>query len=187
MIYGRIARRLRVLDFKTFKEYCDYLTGPNGDAEVTDFVNAVTTNLTKFFRENHHFEHLRDEMFKPIALKPPVGKRFRIWSAGCSSGMEAYSIAMTAHESISAVESWDFKILATDIDTNMLDRGSSAKYRYRDVESGVPLSLRKKYVIRSKNNDDEVALADKVRKMVSFKHLNLLEPRSEERRVGKEC
>jgi len=177
MIYGRIARRLRALNFKTFKEYCDYLTGHDGDKEVTDFVNAVTTNLTKFFRESHHFDHLRDEVFKPMVLNPPVGKRFRLWSAGCSSGMEAYSIAMTACDNISGIDGWDFRILATDIDTNMLDKGSNAKYRFRDVEDGVPLPFRKKYVIRSKDKEsDEVVLADRVRKLVSFKHLNLLEP-----------
>ncbi len=175
MVYSRIARRLRALDLKTFKQYCEYVATPDGDKEMINFVNAITTNVTNFFRENHHFEHLREEVFQPMVAKPPPGKRLRVWSAGCSSGMETYSIAMTLCEAMSNIETWNAKILATDIDTNMLDKGRNGIYESKILDS-IPKSLQKKYVVgSSKKGAETVSMADKLKKLIAFKQLNLLE------------
>lgn len=173
MVYGRVARRLRALGLKKVSDYCNLLASEESDTEMMDFVNAVTTNLTKFFRENHHFEHLKEEVFRPMITNPPPGKRVRIWSAGCSSGMEPYSIAMTAYDSIPNIESWDFKILATDIDTNMLGKGSSGIYNETEIE-GIPESYRKRFLVR-KGNPDEYQVIDNLRNLISFKRLNFLD------------
>jgi chemotaxis protein methyltransferase CheR len=90
MIYGRLARRLRALGLESFSEYCALMQSEAGADEIGELVNAITTNLTSFFREGHHFTHLRDEMLPSIK-----DKKLRIWSSACSSGMEPYSIAMT--------------------------------------------------------------------------------------------
>ena len=96
MVYGRLARRLRSLGLTSFSDYCALLESPEGPKEIGALVNAITTNLTKFFREPHHFAHLREQVLRPAVLRWARGEDFalRIWSAGCSSGEEAYSIAL---------------------------------------------------------------------------------------------
>jgi chemotaxis protein methyltransferase CheR len=173
MIYSRIARRIRALGFANFNEYCDYLKGDDASNEIVDFVNAVTTNLTKFFREFHHFEHLRN-----ISLPNSFGvnqgsKKLRIWSAGCSSGMEPYSIAMTLRKAMPSLNSWDAKILATDIDTNMLATGESGIYS-EDSANDIPKEF-SEYYFRS-STPKKIEMSEKLKSLISFKYLNLVEP-----------
>src|SRR5262249_48499794 len=99
LVYGRMSRRLRALGLESFRDYRKLLADPEG-REIVDFCNAITTNLTSFFRESPHFEHLSTHILKPFAAEPPPGRRLRIWSAGCSSGEEPYSTAMTIQESV---------------------------------------------------------------------------------------
>lgn len=113
MVYSRLSRRLRALELTTFSEYCELLKTSEGEAELGNLVNAITTNLTHFFREKHHFEHLHQEVLLPMQASGL--RRLRIWSAGCSSGMEPYSIALTMTQALRNVERWDARILATDI------------------------------------------------------------------------
>lgn len=175
MVYGRVARRVRALGLKTVKQYCDFLSRSDGETEIFDFVNAVTTNLTRFFREAHHFEHLGEEVFSDMLENPPPGKRVRIWSAGCSSGMEAYSIAMTAFDSIPDIKNWDFKILATDIDTSMLRRGSEGIYQKKDME-GIPPEYRKRFILKYGGSESgQYAVSEDVKKLITFKRLNFLD------------
>ncbi len=175
MVYGRIARRLRVLNLKTFKEYCSLIESSDGEDEISDFLNAVTTNLTKFFREDHHFEHLKKVVFPEKINDKKQGKKLRIWSAGCSSGMEAYSIAMTACDVIDNIASWDIKILATDIDTNVLKKGSEGVYRDDEV-STIPELYKKRYISRYEGKDSKkVVVAEKLRDMVHFKQFNFMD------------
>jgi chemotaxis protein methyltransferase CheR len=173
MVYGRLARRLRELKFSTFKEYCDYIESSTGSHEIGNFVNAITTNLTSFFRENHHFEHLKTELAK-LNKTPPPNKKLRIWSAASSSGPEPYSIAMTMCEAITNISSWDAKILATDIDTNMLEKCKAGKYEERILEN-IPESYQKKYVDRDAKSPGYGTMDDRLKKMITFNHLNLLE------------
>lgn len=165
MVYARIARRCRALGLKTVRDYCNLLESEKGDAEIGNLVNAITTNLTSFFREPHHFEHLRAHVFEPFVKHN--GKRLRLWSAGCSAGAEPYSIAMTMMESIPNIHRYDCRILATDIDTGMLDKGQRGEYPEEWVEK-IPPALRAKYV-------NTTCMDESLRALISFKPLNLLE------------
>jgi chemotaxis protein methyltransferase CheR len=171
MVYSRLARRLRSLRLKSFSEYIDLLKSDAGEEEIGNFVNAITTNLTKFFREEHHFTHLHDDVLLPIASNPPSNRRIRIWSAGCSSGMEPYSIAMTLKNAIRDVNKWDARILATDIDTNMLSKGISGEYPIDQLEH-IPVPYRADVSTVGK---EFMRMSDNLKQLIAFKQLNLLE------------
>ncbi|WP_428645129.1 CheR family methyltransferase [Roseibium sp.] len=174
MVYSRLARRLRELGLTSFNDYCRLLESERGTEETGFLINAITTNLTKFFRENHHFEHLADVALKEAAAAASrTGlRRLRIWSAGCSSGEEPYSIAMTLLSRFPRLREWNAKILATDLDTAMVARGRAGRYADRDLEN-VPASLRKRYFSGS-TSAGETAASDDLRALITFKQLNLL-------------
>lgn len=172
MVYSRLARRLRDLQLKTFEEYCNLIESPQGESEIGNFVNAVTTNLTSFFRESHHFEHLK-ECLQALSLQPNANKKLRIWSSASSCGPEPYSIAMTVCEGLKNYKAWDVKILATDIDTNMLDTAKSGEYEKRMLEN-IPLAYRNKYVIKNSRKDSQGVMAESLKDLISFKQLNLM-------------
>ncbi len=165
MVYARIARRCRALGLATIRDYCALMASDEGHAELGNLVNAITTNLTSFFREPHHFDHLRAHVFEPFHRQS--SPRLRIWSAGCSAGAEAYSIAMTMQDTIPDIAKRDCKILATDIDTGMLEKAKRAEYSAEWIEK-IPQALRQKYVSQNRINEATRAL-------VTFKQLNLLE------------
>lgn len=175
MLYSRLSRRLRSLNLASFSEYCDFVAGPDGAAEIGAMINAVTTNLTHFFRESHHFDHMRAESLPAIAAADrSAERRLRIWSAGCSSGEEPYSIAMTLKSAPLDLSRWNLRILATDLDTDMVKTGAAGRYRSADAD-GIPADLAAKYT-------DEVAgprgretqMRDTLRQMIVFKQLNLM-------------
>ena len=171
MVYARIARRLRSLNMRSFIDYCALLQ--QGGEEIGNFVNAVTTNLTAFFRESHHFDHLRDQVLKPLAMKPPPNRRVRLWSSACSTGAEPYSIALMCLEAIPDIANWDFKILATDIDTKMVAKATAGLYTADEAEP-IPASLRNKYT-QTDRKTGEVQMGNELRKLITFKQLNLIE------------
>lgn len=167
MVYGRLVRRLRSLSLDGFAEYCQLLSGEHADEEMGHLINAITTNLTGFFREEHHFEHLADHLSELLTKQ----KRLRLWSAACSSGMEPYSMAMVLKAALGKSTSVDARILATDIDTAMLEVGRSGTYRGNDVEK-VPAAYRTMF---SSQAGDRVLMSDALRSMITFNPLNLLE------------
>lgn len=173
MVYGRLSRRLRQLKLSKFSDYCDLLT--SGDEhELVEFTNAITTNLTAFFRENHHFEFLKTRVIPEVMRKNAMSKRIRVWSAGCSSGEEPYSIAMCLREMIPRNSGWDVKVLATDLDSNMVNRGKNGIYTSERVE-GLDERRLKKWVNRGKeSNSDKVRMHPELREMITFKQLNLM-------------
>ena len=176
MVYARLARRLRVLGLTSFSEYCGLIKGPKGDGEIGFMINAVTTNLTKFFRESHHFDHMRETLLPQVRQDAQAKrkKRLRIWSAGCSSGEEPYTIAMVLCDVMSDLDLWDARVLATDLDTNMLATASAGIYDAKRVE-GMPVEYRKRFCIRSGTIDDRrYKMNESVRRLIAFKHLNLL-------------
>jgi len=175
MVYGRLARRIREIGLTDFGQYCDLIEGRDGSSEVEKLVNAITTNLTKFFREEHHFKHLAKylESISLDASRRAKNNKIRIWSAGCSSGEEPYSIAMTVFDNISNVAAWDIKILATDLDTNMLHTGKTAEYKSESEES-VPSIYHKRMFTSSKRDSKTRIVASNLRNLVTFKQLNLL-------------
>jgi chemotaxis protein methyltransferase CheR len=174
MVCGRLVKRLRALHMKAFADYCELLAGPGAAGEVEHLVNAITTNITNFFREPHHFEHLRNEVLLPKTTARPRPNRVRIWSAGCSSGEEPYSIAMVMADVLKAGEGWDALILATDIDTNVLKRGEAGLYP-TDALRHVPDTYRKRFVRRVAGDGDRVQMADELRRLIRFRRLNLHE------------
>lgn len=167
MVYGRLVRRLRALKLSGFKEYCALLESDKAGDEIGHLINAITTNLTGFFREAHHFEHLHQTVLAPIASKP---RRLRLWSSACSSGMEPYSMAMVLRRAIPNIDQWDARILATDIDTAMLERGRNGTYEQGDVEK-VPDG----YACWDKGAGSDVHMRDELKRLIAFKQLNLLE------------
>lgn len=170
-IHGRLGRRLRALGLIDFSEYCRVLDGPDGAAERHVLVNAITTNHTSFFREQHHFDYLA-KIALPEIVKNGAEKqrRLRIWSAGCSSGEEPYTIAMTLCEA-KVPTAWDVKILATDLDTNVLASAGAGLYDEERAES-IPPNFRQRYV--AAQPDGRVSMNPVLRSMITFKQLNLL-------------
>jgi chemotaxis protein methyltransferase CheR len=172
MVYGRLARRLRELNLKSFEDYCDLIESSQGEVEIGNFVNAVTTNLTSFFRESHHFDHLK-ECLQKISLQPNSNKRIRLWSAASSSGPEPYSMAMTVCEGLKNYKSYDVKILATDIDTNMLNTSIAGEYEERLLEK-IPSGYKNKYVVKNSRKDNKGVMAQCLKDLITFKQLNLM-------------
>ena len=171
MYYSRLARRVRKLGLKDFTEYRDYLNR-NKDSETIELVNSVTTNLTAFFRENHHFEFLADTIIPEIIKSGK--KTIRLWSAGCSTGEEPYSLAITLSESIPDIEQWKVEIHATDIDSNVINKASSGVYTLDRVKGMDKKRLKKYFKKGSGNNEGYVKVNENIRKLISFRQLNLL-------------
>jgi chemotaxis protein methyltransferase CheR len=176
LVYGRLSRRLRVLNLESFRDYRDLLAGPDAAAEIGEFVNAVTTNLTSFFRENHHFDYLRSAFLEPLVAAGARGRRVRIWSAGCSSGEEPYSIAMTVAEALPEWKRYDIRILATDLDTEMVARGTSGIYREDRVQGMDPKRLARWFKRGSEQGRTVYEIDSDLREMISFRQLNLMHP-----------
>lgn len=173
MIYSRIARRLRHLQLHSFRDYCNMLQHGNNTDELVHFVNALTTNMTSFYREAHHFTHLREAVLQPKMADPAARKRLRLWSAACSSGAEAYSMAFTCLELMELYLDWDIKILATDIDTVMLDKARNGIYSQQEL-SGIPPALLKKYT-RPHGTGDQYIISDNAKHLITFNQLNLIQ------------
>lgn len=170
MVYSRIARRIRALQLSTFAQYLSYLES-HKEQEFSHFINSITTNLTSFFREPYHFDHLVNSVIPHLLEENKHSKRVRIWSAGCSTGEEPYTIAMSIHGKFPP--SWDVKILATDLDSNVLAKASLGEYSANSI-TGIDQRLTKRWMLRSR--DGEVyKIKDELRKMIAFKRLNLLQ------------
>ncbi len=172
MFYSRLARRIRALGLKNFKEYCHYLE-QNPESEFTEFINSVTTNLTSFFRENHHFEYLADTVIPELLAKNKGSRQIKIWSAGCSTGEEPYSIAMTLKENIP--DDWQIKILATDLDTQVLQTAASGVYPV-DRVSGLSQQRLSRWFKKGKgSNANKVKVVSELQQLIQFNQLNLMQ------------
>ncbi|MFB9887566.1 CheR family methyltransferase [Balneatrix alpica] len=166
MVYSRLARRLRQLELRSFSEYIALLEDETGQERIA-FINALTTNLTAFFRESHHFDYVVTQVI-PL-LKARTGpKRVRMWSAACSTGEEAYSLAMVLAEHFDS--SWDVKVLATDLDSNVVAAAKQGSYPLARLEQ-LPGWARKRWVTIE---GDHLSIRPEVRQLVTFKQLNLL-------------
>ena len=175
LVYGRVSRRLRALGLDNFAAYRELLA--SGDPnELVEFCNALTTNLTSFFRESHHFDFLRDRFLRPRAAEPAATRRIRIWSAACSTGEEPYSLAMTVSEAIPEWRKWDIRILATDIDSQVLERARSGIYAADRVRGIEPRRLAAHFRERRGGTEPSYQINPELAAMITFKHLNLMEP-----------
>jgi chemotaxis protein methyltransferase CheR len=175
MARGRLARRVKVLGLGSIAEYCAYLRTSAATDEIPELINAVTTNHTAFFRERHHFDHLRKDVL-PRLIQERAGRRgrIRIWSAACSSGEEPYSAAAISRDVIGHRSDLDFKILATDIDTDILDRAAAGQYPADQFER-LPADLRPLLRLESQSTRGEARIADDLKRLIAFKRLNLIE------------
>lgn len=174
MVYRRLSRVIRDKKLPSFSDYVRLLR-QNPEQEKRYFINAITTNLTSFYRENHHFDYLLKHEF-PKLLKSNAGtKRIRIWSSASSTGEEPYSIAITAYQAFKSVLSnWDVKVLATDIDSNVLAHAKAGVYENRKIED-LPADIRNKYFQKGTgSNQDRVKVINAVQQLITFKELNLL-------------
>jgi chemotaxis protein methyltransferase CheR len=171
LVYSRLAKRLRALGLATFKDYCAIITSPQGETERQTMIAALTTNVTRFFREPHHFEHLKTVILPPLLPLAKKGGRIRLWSAACSSGQEPYSMAMTVLSLMPDAARYDVKILATDIDPNVLREGQEGIYPESAMES-VPPALRARWFVNAASGS--VRANDDLRSLVTFRKLNLI-------------
>lgn len=170
LVYSRLAKRLRNLGLRSFAEYCALVESPAGEVERGSMLTALTTNVTRFFREPHHFEHLRKKVIEPLAPAIRAGRRTRIWSAGCSTGQEPYSIALTLLDVIPEAPRLDVKILATDIDSNVIATARRGVYS-DDLLEGVPLAMRDRWLERTAEGWQVGSAA---RGLVTPRELNLM-------------
>jgi len=173
LVYSRLAKRLRALGLSSFRDYCKLVEGPQGAAEREDMLRALTTNVTRFFREPHHFDHLMQQVVQPAVDGVKRGARLRIWSAGCSTGQEPYSIALTILSALPDAANYDVKILATDIDTNVIAKGMAASYG-EELIDGIPSAVRSRWMERDPDEPRNWRMGDAVRSLVAFKPLNLM-------------
>ncbi len=177
LVRARLAKRLRTLKIRSFASYIQYaINDPTGN-EFTMLIDSVSTNLTSFFRENKHFEYLYNTFYpRLIRSKKQSGRlRIRAWSAGCSSGEEPYTIAITLLDTLQGQGHWDVKVLATDISTKVLAIAKAGQYDARRVEPMTPQQKQKYLVPLRRNGQTEYEMARPVRDMVLFGHLNLME------------
>lgn len=174
LVTSRISKRIRALNMSSFKEYIDYLKGAP-DEEVTNFINAVTTNKTDFFRENKHFEYMKTTFLPNWEKSYKEGKvnNLRIWSAACSTGEEPYTIAMTLHDYFGErFNHYDIKILASDIDTNVLSHACAGIYKEETVEIIQTNTLKKYFLKGTGNNAGLYKVKNILQKCISFRQLN---------------
>ena len=173
LVHGRLTKRLRILGMSCFDQYCDLLLNNPGD-ELEHFTNAITTNLTSFFREQHHFDYLSEKLI-PCLFEHNQHNCVRIWSAGCSTGEEPYSIAMALRETVPNIDKRDVRILATDLDTNVVKQAANGVYSATRVEK-MPKERLQRWFQKGKGDQaGYVRTRSELRNMISFRQLNLME------------
>jgi len=179
LLEARLAKRLRATRMDCPEEYYRYITSAEGRAELIHFLDSVSTNLTAFFREVQHFEYLERQVLPQIVERKRAERRLRLraWSAACSTGEEPYSIAMTVLSVLERPETWDFKILATDISTKVLAIAEQGRYS-RERLAKVPEAYRRLFFRRSLGGGsaDTFEVIPEIRRIVAFRRLNLQEP-----------
>jgi chemotaxis protein methyltransferase CheR len=174
LVYARLAKRLRQLGLESFHDYCRLLGEAGGAEERGRMMSALTTNLTRFFREPHHFEHLRTRVLEPMADAVRDGARLRIWSSACSTGEEPYSLALTVLSVLPDAHRHDVRILATDIDPQVVARAQAGVYSAQAV-APIAKPMRDRW-LRPVGDDRNAdwSVGDEARALVSFRTLNLL-------------
>lgn len=177
MLEGRLKRRMSRLNLKSCSDYCKYLFASSvpDPEEMVHLLDAVTTNKTDFFRERAHFDYLTANALPDVMARNRGNRDLLIWSAGCSSGEEPYTLAMVLNEWAKAHPGFRFRVLATDISTTILEKAAMGIYSSEAV-APVPIALRREYFMRSRNPElDRLRVVPELRTMVEFRRLNLME------------
>ncbi len=174
---SRLAKRLRILGLDSFEQYADYLTRDGGDErELSICLNLVTTNLTSFFRESHHFEELHTTFLPALMEEPGRERTLRLWSAACSTGAEPYTLAMVVRDHLAAHPGWSVEILASDINTEVLSVAKRAVYTEQEVK-GIPGDLLHRHFQRGMGeNAGRYRVRPATARVVRFQTINLLRP-----------
>ena len=173
LVYSRLAKRLRALGLTSFQDYCALVATPEGAEERARMLAALTTNVTRFVREPHHFDHLRDKVLPPLLAAAKAGRKVRIWSAACSSGQEPYSIAMTLLSLAPDAANLDIRILATDIDPNVVAEARTGVYA-ETLLTGIPDDFRRRWTSPAAGAPGSVQMASELRALITFRELNLI-------------
>jgi len=174
LVYGRLARRLRKLNLNSFADYCQLVEGAES-TELQELTNAITTNLTSFFREGYHFEQLAKEALPYAESKRAGTRRLRLWSAGCSTGEEPYSLAIVLREALAHLPAWDVKLLATDIDSKVVATAAEGVYAAERFK-GVPSERVRNWFRQPAGRPGFSEASEELKQLITFKQLNLLDP-----------
>lgn len=174
LVYSRLSKHIRNLGLRGFREYCTLVSSPEGAPVRREMLSHLTTNFTRFFRENHHFEHLRDDVLPGLINRAKNGGRVRIWSAACSDGQEPYSIALTVLAMFPNAADYDFRILATDIDPKILETARTGAYDENALESISPAMRKQWFRDVDINGRRKCQIDDRVKKLITFNELNLM-------------
>jgi chemotaxis protein methyltransferase CheR len=174
LVYSRLARRLRKLKLTSFSEYCVLVETGDGE-ELQELTNAITTNLTSFFREKYHFEQLATEALPQIMQTRAASRRLRVWSAGCSTGEEPYSLAMVMRETLERHANWDIRVLATDIDSKVVETAAVGVYT-ADRFNGMDPGRTARWFKDSGPKNGQLAASEELKSLITFRQLNLLDP-----------
>jgi len=177
LVESRLAKLVRQSRFDSFTEYIDYILSAEGKGEFVVAVDALSTNLTFFFREKQHFDFLQQDYLPDLIARKnkESRRRIRVWSAACSSGEEPYSLAITLAETFQNEPGWDIKILATDISTRILERAKMGTYDPQRVE---PLTGQQKQRFLTANRIEGrkvYQVRPELKQMIRFRHLNLMD------------
>jgi len=179
LVKRRFAPRVRALGLDSFGAYLTFVKTDGGD-EMSNFHNAITTNLTSFFRENHHFEYLREQALPHLLKRNAESRRLRVWSAGCSTGQEPYCLAICLREAVPAIDRWDARILATDLDQNCLRTARAGEYPVEGFDK-TPKRITDKFFrpvqpeIVTHMSKPMLRATDDIRSLITFNRLNLME------------
>lgn len=173
LVFSRLARRVRDLGLPGFAEYVAHVGSKQGEAEKNNMLSALTTNVTQFFREAHHFDQLRNEVLPPLIKQARGGARIRLWSAACSAGQEPYSMAATLLGLCPDAARLDIKILATDIDPVILEKARAGRYPKEELMA-IPAPLRDRSTRKIADSDQEFEIAPELRELITFNIVNLV-------------
>ncbi|NOQ24421.1 MAG: chemotaxis protein CheR [Bacteroidales bacterium] len=175
MLQSRLQKRLRELKITCFKEYADYVFSKEGQRnEIIHMLDVVSTNKTDFYREPVHFDFLNSQVLPEFIQKNKVNYNMKVWSAGCSSGEEPYTIAITLNEFKRSFQKFDYSIMATDISSQILQKAITAVYKEERIVN-IPLEIKKKYFLKSKDKDQKtVRVISELRNKTKYQRLNFM-------------
>lgn len=175
MVYSRLVRRLRELNLQRFSDYLALVCSDGADDELIQFTNAITTNLTSFFREGHHFEYLAETVLPELMRQNADVRKIRIWCCAASTGEEPYSIAMVVKEVIPKNSGWDVKILATDLDTNVLATAEKGIYPVDRIKD-IPAHRQRRFFLKGGGKQQgHVRIRPELQQIITYKKLNLMD------------
>jgi chemotaxis protein methyltransferase CheR len=177
LVKARLGKRIRIGQFESFREYYQYVVQDQSGQELAHLLDSISTNFTSFFREQKHFDYLQKDFLPNWIARKKMGERtLRFWSAGCSSGEEPYSLLIVLLEAIENVQSWDLKILASDISNKVLQSAAAGIYPKERIHSLPPALVRKYFLKGERRWQNYVKVKDSFRSYISFQRINLMDP-----------